>query len=236
MTRETIARVQRARRLDQVAQRAVDAQAHHRARLERLDVDVGGAVAQRLREQRIDQADDRRIVLAFEQILDLGNFLQQPRQIQVLRQIVGQRGRAGVGAVVQRGDQLVELLGADAARVQRHAERAAHFGERPRVRAVAHRHLGQLAVQRGDDDAVGLGEGVGTAMWAIIVLLGERVVSGVIMLTVVLTATATARLLRFAGGGDWRAAGSVAPSRAARHWARASPCAARPGCSRSGRS
>ena len=147
LTRETIARMQRARRLDQVAQRAVDAQPHHRARLERLDVDVGGAVAQRLREQRIDQADERRVVLAFEQILDLGDFLQQPRQIEVLREVVGKRGRAGVRGVVQRGDQLVELVGADAPRVQRHAERAAQFGERARVGAAAHRHLRQAVAQ-----------------------------------------------------------------------------------------
>ena len=139
--------MQRARRLDQVAQRAVDAQPHHRARFEGLDVDVRGAVAQRLREQRIDQADDRRIVLAFEQILDPGDFLQQPREIQVLREIAGQRGRAGIGAVVRGGDQLVELVRADAPGAQRHAERAAQFGERARVRVAAHRHLRQAVIQ-----------------------------------------------------------------------------------------
>ena len=44
--------VQRALRLDHVAQHAVDAEAHHRARFEGFDVDVRGAVAQRLGEQR----------------------------------------------------------------------------------------------------------------------------------------------------------------------------------------
>jgi hypothetical protein len=92
--------MQRARRLDQVEQSAVDAQPHHRARFERLDVDVRGAAAQRLGEQCIDQADDRRAILAVEQVLDLGNFLQQPRQVHVLREVAGQCRCAGVGAVV----------------------------------------------------------------------------------------------------------------------------------------
>ncbi len=153
--------VQRARRLDQVAQRAVDAQPHHRARLERLDVDVGGAVAQRLREQGVDQSDQRRVVLALEQILDPGDVLQQPGQIEVLREVIGKGGRAGVGGVVEGRNQLVELIGADAPRVQGHAERAAHFGECARVRAAAHRHLRQAIAQSGDQNAFGLGKGVG---------------------------------------------------------------------------
>ena len=87
-------RMQGARRLDQVAQRAVDAQAHHRAGFEWLDMDVGGAVAQRLGEQCIDQTDQRRVVLAVEQVFHPRDLLQQPRQIQVLRQVIGQRGGA----------------------------------------------------------------------------------------------------------------------------------------------
>ena len=153
--------VQGACQFDQVAQRAVDAQAHHRARFKRLDVDVGGAVAQGLREQGIDQPDHRRVVLAFEQILDPGDFLQQSGQIHVLRQVAGQRRRAGIGAVVGHRDQLVELPGVDAAGVQRHAQCAAQFGQRARTRIVAHRHLRQIIIHGRDDDAVGLGKRVG---------------------------------------------------------------------------
>ena len=134
--------------------------------LERFDVDVGGAVAQRLREQRVDQADQRRIVLAFEQILDPGNVLQQPRQVEVLREVVGKGRRAGIGGIVEARNQLVELVGADAPRLQGHAQRAAHLGQRARVGAVAHRHLRQAIAEAGDDDAFGLGEGVGNDRFA----------------------------------------------------------------------
>ena len=49
--------------------------------LERLDVDVRRLFACRLREQRVDHPDDRRIVFRFEQILDFGDVLHQPRQV-----------------------------------------------------------------------------------------------------------------------------------------------------------
>ena len=42
---------------------AVDAEADHEAVLERFDVDVGRVLLDRLREQRIDQANDWRFVL-----------------------------------------------------------------------------------------------------------------------------------------------------------------------------
>ncbi len=67
--------------LQHLAQHAVDAEAHHQAVLERLDVDVGGVLADRLGQQRIDQADDRRVIVALEQIGLLGQILRQVRQI-----------------------------------------------------------------------------------------------------------------------------------------------------------
>ena len=65
-------RMQRLARADHVAQAAVDAVAHHRMRLERLDVDVAGAVARGLGEQGVDHADDGRVVLGVEQVRDSG--------------------------------------------------------------------------------------------------------------------------------------------------------------------
>ena len=48
------------RRLERVAQQAVDAVAHDEIRLARLDVDVGGAGLHGLRDDQVDHADDRR--------------------------------------------------------------------------------------------------------------------------------------------------------------------------------
>src|SRR5262249_50968964 len=56
-------------RRDDVVEDAVDAEAHRQVALERLDVDVAGAVLDRLEEERIDQLDDRRFFVGVEQIL-----------------------------------------------------------------------------------------------------------------------------------------------------------------------
>ena len=74
-------RVQRARRLDDVAQHAVDAEAHDRARLVRLEVQVGRALAQRLQQQRVDHPDHRRLRAAVEQVLARRQVLHQAREI-----------------------------------------------------------------------------------------------------------------------------------------------------------
>ena len=152
--------MQRARGLEQVAQGAIDSQSHDRARFERLDVDVGGAVPERLREQRVDQADQGRVVLAIQQVLDPGYFLQQPRQVQVMRQIVGKCGGASIRVVVLRGNQLVELRGTDSPRVQRHAQYATQLGQRACLRAFAHGDPGAVGRNGGDDDAIRFGERV----------------------------------------------------------------------------
>ena len=49
------------RQLDDLAERAVDAEAHPHAVFGRLDVHVGGAVAQRLGDDLVDDLDDRRV-------------------------------------------------------------------------------------------------------------------------------------------------------------------------------
>jgi hypothetical protein len=48
--------------LQHFAQHAIDAEAHDEAALERFDVDVGRAFLDRFGQQRVDQADDRRVV------------------------------------------------------------------------------------------------------------------------------------------------------------------------------
>ena len=55
-------RVQRAVGLHHLAQRAVDAEAHAGRALVGFDVDVAGAVLRGLRQQRVEHADDGRVV------------------------------------------------------------------------------------------------------------------------------------------------------------------------------
>jgi hypothetical protein len=61
-------RRQRALGLQHLAQHAVDAEAHHQPVLEGLDVDVGGVLATAWVSSGVDQPDDRRVVLALQQV------------------------------------------------------------------------------------------------------------------------------------------------------------------------
>ena len=54
--------------LQHLAQHAVDAEAHDQAVLERLDMDVRGVFLHRLGEHRVDEPDDRRVVVGFQQV------------------------------------------------------------------------------------------------------------------------------------------------------------------------
>ncbi len=74
-------------RLDDVTQNPVDTKAHQRPRLERLDVDVRGLFPHRLCEQRVDQAHNRRIPLAFEEILGFWQMLGELRQVEIVVQV-----------------------------------------------------------------------------------------------------------------------------------------------------
>jgi hypothetical protein len=74
-------RVQGAVGLYHLAEHAVDAKAHAGVALVGLDVDVAGALAHGLRQQRVEHADDGRVVGRLQQVLDLGQLLQQAREI-----------------------------------------------------------------------------------------------------------------------------------------------------------
>ena len=84
--------MQRARRLDDFAQHAVDPEADRRARFERLEVNVRRALAQCLEQDRVDRTDDRRRGCAArigcrQQVFRWRKLLQQRRQIGLAREI-----------------------------------------------------------------------------------------------------------------------------------------------------
>ena len=93
--------------LQHLAQHAVDAEADDEPVLERLDVDVGGVFLHRLREHGVDQADDRRVVLALEQVRLLGQVLREVGEVggvvEAFGGLHGTRARlVGAGAASRR--------------------------------------------------------------------------------------------------------------------------------------
>ena len=134
-------------RTHDVAQRAVDAEAHHRGLLERLDVDVGGAFAQRLRQQRVDHADHRRVVGRLEQVFDGRHVLQQLGQVEVGVEFVGHLRGVAAGAGVGAGDRRLQFGALH--RAQRDAAEAArHFGDRGRRGGARDPHFDRLCRRR----------------------------------------------------------------------------------------
>ena len=74
---------------------AIDPKANGEIPLERLDVHVRRILADRLRQQRVDQADDRGVVLLFQQVADLRHGFRQARQVHVLAQVFDHLFRLG---------------------------------------------------------------------------------------------------------------------------------------------
>ena len=75
--------VQRAVGLHHLAQRAVHAKAHAGVALVRLNVNVARAIARGLREQRVEHADDGRVVRRLQQVFHGRQLLHDAREVHV---------------------------------------------------------------------------------------------------------------------------------------------------------
>ena len=101
--------MQRTRRLDDVAQHAVDAKAHDRTRFVRLEMQVGRALLQRLQQQRVDHPDHRRLRIVGEQVGGDRHLLHQPREVAFARELLvhgGSTARRVVGTRELDGEAL----------------------------------------------------------------------------------------------------------------------------------
>jgi hypothetical protein len=102
--------VERSVRLGDTPQMPVDPEAHHGVIFVRLDMNVGGALAQRLREQHVDHADDGRIVFRIEQILRLRQFLHQPGEVHGLLEVACDKSGRLIGTRIRFREPALEFL------------------------------------------------------------------------------------------------------------------------------
>ena len=123
---------------------AVDAEADDQAVLVGLDVDIRGVLLDRLRQQRVDQANDRRFVVALEQIGGLGDVLGQMREIGIVVQALQHLHGGARARLVGDAQQRIERLDRDALELQGNADEAAHLGEGLRRDARAAHRVGAL--------------------------------------------------------------------------------------------
>ncbi len=152
--------VQRPRRLQHVAQHTVDPEAHDRAPLVGLEVDVGRALAQRLQQQRVDHPDHRRLGAAVQQIVGRRQILQQAREVGIARQIVGHLGDARRDRVVGTRELRREAIGVDGACGERPLQDALQLGDAFDRRVLARQHDDRAALLSLREHAVRPGERV----------------------------------------------------------------------------
>ena len=150
--------------LQHLAQHAVDAEAHHQAFLEGFQVDVRGVLADRLAEDRVDQANDRRVVLLLHQVLGFRDLVGQRGEVQAAAEVLGElHGRRGVVLVGGR-QGLVEGVLAERPERQAAAGEALRLGDR---RQLHLRPAGQpvLLLQAQEQQALALGEAERQTPW-----------------------------------------------------------------------
>ncbi len=146
-------------RLHDFAQRAVDAKAHRAAALVGLDVDVARAVLRRLREQRVEHADDGRVVRRLEQVFDRRQFLHHAAQVHRALDFADHDRGARLAAGVSDGDSVHERRrGLAQQRVD--VVKAQHLAERAGCRTLGGVQDEAIPVVF-EQHRVRLGEGVG---------------------------------------------------------------------------
>src|SRR5579883_3062915 len=133
-------------RIDHVVEHPVNPEPDHQVALERLDMNVAGAILHRLRQQSVDQLDNRRGVVGFEQVLGLLRQLAghhvEPLFAQVDHQVMGRAGGLIVGAI----DGLVDDFGGRDDGLNRLSEQKAQIVERLEVSGVCNRNCDAMAV------------------------------------------------------------------------------------------
>ena len=73
-------------------------------------MDVRGLLFDRLRQNGIDQADNRRVVVGIHQVANVGQLLYQPRQINIRGQVLCHLRRLVLGTLIGHSESLTELV------------------------------------------------------------------------------------------------------------------------------
>src|SRR5690606_35512095 len=104
---------------------------------ERLDMDVRGVLPHRFGEQRVDQADDRRVVVAVEQVFRLGQRVGQGVEVRRTVDVGGNTEGTVTTALVELAQQALEAGLVMRFQGQRPCGETAQLGDDRRLHAGA---------------------------------------------------------------------------------------------------
>ena len=111
------------------------------------------AFLDRFGQQRIDQADDRRVVFGFEQIFGFRQFVGEGLEVEVVVEVRDHRARI-VALLVERAQQTFVARRIMPRQMQRRAEIAAQFGQHFGFHAVAIGDFGDIVTPADQGRAV----------------------------------------------------------------------------------
>ena len=147
--------------LQDFPEHAVHAKPDHEAVLEGLDVDVRGVVLHRRRQQGVDEPDDRRVVIALEQVGGFGQFLGDAEQVGVLTEAIHHLHGGVRFALVGLLQLPVEFRRRHDLHAHGAVDEAPDLGDRRQLRIRADDGQRAAIQQAVDQDAVALGKGEG---------------------------------------------------------------------------
>ena len=141
-----------------IEQHAVNAKPHDQVALEHFDMNIAGAVLYRLRQESVDEADDRCGVVGLEQIARLGSQFARNKIeavfLEVDHQVVrGSRGRLIVRAV----DRFVDNLDGRNHRLNRLAEEHVQIIERLVIGRIGDRDRYRRFIGQDRQQTIALG-------------------------------------------------------------------------------
>ncbi len=89
----------------------INTETHRHPIFKRFQVNIRGALAHRLGQDGIDQADDRGIVIARQQVGSIGQVLGHGRQVVLGPQILGRLLRGAIATLVDLGQAPLKIFG-----------------------------------------------------------------------------------------------------------------------------
>ena len=140
------------------AQHAIGPHSHDQPAFVGLDMDVADPLAYRFGDDRVDQADGRRIVGAVEQILGARQSAGDHVDIAAFER---SRHRARRVDSIVIGQQAVEIGGVRGHDAQRRGQISLHLDQHRRIGILAQRREPGAVAGGRDDDAVRAGKAIG---------------------------------------------------------------------------
>ena len=116
--------------MQHLAHHAIDAEANTESVFVGFDVDVGRVFLDRFRQYRVNEADDRCVIVAFEQVRGFLELLRDGGKVKFLVEPIDHLRGLGVVLPIEGLQQRIEFLGGNPPQLQRDTRKPPCLGQR----------------------------------------------------------------------------------------------------------